>query len=1126
MGAQQRIVRVRRNYNQWVANQTLEDYALRFTALSARRWSPFRVANTALGAISFLALEAIGGSITVNYGFANAAAAIAVVSLIILATGLPIAYYAARYGVDIDLLTRGAGFGYIGSTITSLIYASFTFIFFAIEAAIMSLALEMCFGMPLPLGYVVSSLMVIPLVTHGITFISRLQLWSQPIWIVLHVLPFVFIAMSDPSSFDAWTHFSGAAGHDGAFNLALFGTAATVVFSLIAQIGEQVDFLRFLPSPHDHRNLGWWAALLSAGPGWMVLGAVKLLIGSFLAFLAIRHAIPADKAVEPTQMYLVAFGYVFSSPQVALGFTGAFVIISQVKINVTNAYAGSIAWSNFFSRLTHSHPGRVVWLVFNVAIALTLMELGIFKALERILGLYSIVAVAWVGALVADLVVNKPMGLSPPHIEFKRAHLYDINPVGVGAMVAAAAIGIAVFSGGLGDLMQPFAPFIALAVAFVTAPAIAFATGGRFYIARTAGADWPTRKSVTCCICEHTFEPEDSTFCPAYAGPICSLCCSLDARCHDCCKHEARFSDQMVGLLAATLPGWTVSALNSRVAHFLATLALFSLVIGGVLTLIYFQATFTPGMPAPIIGSTLWTVFCILSIIAGVAAWLFVLAQETSRVAQEESRRQTTLLTSEIEAHKRTDAELQKAKETAEAASQAKSRYVIGLSHELRTPLNAILGYAQLLERDKTIPARRLNAIKVVRRSAEHLSGLIDGLLDISKIEAGRFHVNRDEVRIVEFLDQLSDMFRLQATAKGIAFEFIRPDRLPVAVFTDESRLRQILINLLSNAIKFTERGRVALRVGYRNQVAEFEIEDTGIGIRPEDLARVFEPFERAHTPSIRAEPGTGLGLTITRMLAETMGGEISVTSTVGAGSVFRVRLLLSEVTRPRLVAAKESRIRGYRGPQLTVLVADDDAVHRDLIHEILMPLGFIVLSAEDGPSCLDLVDQCHPDLVLLDVLMPGMSGWDAARALRRSGHERTAILMLSANASQNPDVPAPDRIHDGYLMKPIDIRQLLDKIHAVLKIEWTYDLPEQTIGAVPGAGLAAGDIPSPAQIDDLLRLGEIGHVRGIEAKLFEIEGNFPEHQFFVREMREIVGSFDLKRYMAVLEALRHHDAH
>ena len=275
MTAHQRIVRVRRNYNQWVANQTLEDYALRFTAKTARKWSSLRVANTAIGAVSFLALEAIGGSITVNYGFANASSAILVVGALIFLTSVPIAYYASTYGVDIDLLTRAAGFGYIGSTVTSLIYASFTFLFFAIEAAIMSLALEMCLGIPLFLGYVLSSLIVIPLVTHGITFISRFQLWTQPVWIVLHLIPFVYIAFADSASFERWTNFSGLAGAEGrSFNLILFGTASTVVFSLIAQIGEQVDFLRFLPARGAHGTARWWAANLLAGPGWIIPGVL------------------------------------------------------------------------------------------------------------------------------------------------------------------------------------------------------------------------------------------------------------------------------------------------------------------------------------------------------------------------------------------------------------------------------------------------------------------------------------------------------------------------------------------------------------------------------------------------------------------------------------------------------------------------------------------------------------------------------------------------------------------------------------------------------------------------------------------------------------------------------------
>src|SRR5258705_10156518 len=333
MTAQQRIVRVRRSYNQWVANETLEDFALRFTAKRARKWSNARVANTAIGAVSFLALEAIGGSLGVNYGFVNSTLAIFVVSGMIFLTSLPIAYYAATYGVDIDLLTRGAGFGYIGSTITSLIYASFTFLFFAIEAAIMSLALEMCFGIPLYAGYVVSALVVIPLVTHGFTFISRFQLWTQPAWIVLHLIPFVAIAIVDFRSFEAWTHFSGAAETSASsFSLLLFGTASTVVFSLIAQIGEQVDFLRFQPPQQRESRWSWWLAHLSAGTGWIMPGALKMLAGSFLPFLAIEHLVPADKAAEPTQMYLVAFQYVFSSPQLALAFTGAFVIISQIKI--------------------------------------------------------------------------------------------------------------------------------------------------------------------------------------------------------------------------------------------------------------------------------------------------------------------------------------------------------------------------------------------------------------------------------------------------------------------------------------------------------------------------------------------------------------------------------------------------------------------------------------------------------------------------------------------------------------------------------------------------------------------------------------------------------------------------
>ncbi len=1122
MTAQQRIVRIRRSYNQWVANQTLEDYALRFTAKSARRWSNFRVANTAIGAISFLALEAIGGALTVKYGFTNATSAILAVGAVIFLTGLPIAFYASKYGVDIDLLTRGAGFGYIGSTITSLIYASFTFIFFALEAAIMSLALEMCFGIPLSAGYVISSLVVIPLVTHGITFISRLQLWTQPIWLALHFLPFIFIAFADRPAFREWTQYTGSEGQgDDHFNIVLFGAGATVVFSLIAQIGEQVDFLRFLPSKPCGNRRGWWTANLLAGPGWIIPGILKMLAGSFLAFLALRQMVPMDRAAEPTQMYLVAFQYVFSSPSAALVFTGAFVIVSQIKINVTNAYAGSIAWSNFFSRLTHSHPGRVVWLVFNVVIALLLMELGIFKALEHILGLYSIVAVGWVGALVADLVINKPLGLSPPMIEFKRAHLYDINPVGVGAMVLATITGIACMFGQLGETLQPLSAFVALGVTFVAAPTIALITKGQYYIARPPKQNWSGMLSIRCAICEHQFETEDMAHCPAYSGPICSLCCSLETRCRDCCKPQARLADQMMSIFSRIMPQWALRSLNTDVGHYAGVLSLFAGVIGLVLMFVYFQVSLDAYVNKAILRSTLWTVFFILGIIAGIAAWLFVLAHESRRVAEEETRRQTELLMREIEAHQRTDAKLQKAKEAAEAASNAKSRHVAGLSHELRTPLNSILGYARILERDPDMPKRRVDALKVVRRSAEHLSGLIDGLLDISKIEAGRFHLNRNEVSIAEFIAQLVDMFRLQASAKGIEFHYVPAKNLPAVVHTDENRLRQILINLLSNAIKFTDRGHVSLRISYRNQVARFDIEDTGVGIAPDDIERIFQPFERAHSSYQGTTTGTGLGLTITKLLVETMGGEISVRSTVSKGSTFTAKLLLSEVARPRIASTLEDKVRGYIGPRQTVLVVDDNETQRDLINGLLEPLGFIVIAAASGAEALRLVDIQIPDIALIDVSMPEMDGWELSTKLRKVLPERCALVMLSALAPDKSREVGPDRAHDDYLMKPLDLRQLLEKLHALLNIEWIY--AEDEIAAVPDTAvlLARSPLPPRSDIDELIRLGHIGQLRGIQEKLDEIQRASPTFDSFVGQLTSLVEAVDLQRLVSALEALR-----
>ncbi|MFN3321084.1 MAG: ATP-binding protein [Allorhizobium sp.] len=1108
MPARQRIIPVRREYNRWVANQTLEDYALRFTAKSARKFSSSRISQTAIGAISFLALEAIGGTITIAYGTTNAFFAIIVAAILMLLVGIPISKYAIRHGVDIDLLTRGAGFGYIGSTITSLIYAAFTFMLFAIEASIMTKALELAFGIPLWLGYIISAIVVLPLVTYGIRMISKFQLLTQPFWIVLNILPFVFIAFLDWEKIDLWRAFAGInhsnahLGKAAPFDLLEFGAASAVILALMPQIGEQVDFLRFLP-PEGARKLHHRIAIFLAGSGWVVLGVPKLLAGSFLAVLTLSTGVPISEAADPAHMYVAAFGYMLPNETAAMLLMAGFVVISQLKINVMNAYAGSLAWSNFFSRLTHSHPGRVVWLVFNVAIALLLMELGIYGLLEETLGIFSIIAMSWLCAISADLFINKKLGLSPPGIEFKRAHLYDINPVGCGTMALSAGLALAAHFGAFGDLMASLSTYVTL-VAFLISPLIAWWTEGKFYLARKPRHSWKNQTGITCSICEHPFEPEDMAWCPAYAAPICSLCCTLDSRCHDMCKPHAKINAQAATVARAFLPEAMLETFSTRLGRYALTAMVSISVIGGILALIAHQVNAaTPDM-TDVVNRTVTVVFFIFAIIAGIVSWFYVLAHDSRVVAEEESSRQNTLLLKEIAAHRKTDAALQNAKETAEAANRAKSRYVVGLSHELRTPLNAVLGYAQILERDETIPVPRQSAIKVIRRSADHLSGLIDGLLDISKIEAGRLQVFSNEVNIQDFLDQLIDMFAPQAAAKGILFEHQRSRNLPLYVRTDERRLRQILVNLLSNAIKFTDEGTIRFGVDYRSQVATFTVSDTGRGISEKDLNRIYEPFQRGEADNVRPMPGLGLGLTITKLLTNTLGGEISVTSERDKGSTFKIRLMLSTIDRPNTAPAPERKIVSYTGPRRTIMVVDDNEDHRELMREVLAPLDFVVLTAAGGPECLTLVEGVKADLFLVDISMPGMNGWQLVEKLRDAG-QKAPILMLSANVG---DAPAPGgEGHDDAITKPVDITRLRDKLARFLGLDWIYaDDPRLLLPAMlPDKPVS----PGLGHIEELISLCDIGYVRGIEAKLAEL-GGLGNNTAFVDAARAHVQAFDL----------------
>ncbi|NOT13253.1 MAG: response regulator [Methylococcaceae bacterium] len=1101
------ISKIRRDYNAWVANETMEDYALRFAPRTFRKWSEFQVANTAFGSTSFLVLEAIGGFLSINYGFTNAVWAIVAVGLIIFITSFPISYYAARYNIDIDLLTRSAGFGYIGSTVTSIIYASFTFTLFALEASIMSLALELYFQIPIAIAHIISVILVIPLVTFGITLISRLQLWTQPLWLLLLLTPYVAVFFCEPESVMTLETYFWIAGSAQDFNWLYFGSATTIACSMVAQIGEQVDFLRFMPELTEKNRVRWWVATVTAGPGWIVFGMLRQIGGALLAHLAIRHGIPDMHAHEPTQMYLIAYENLFDS-KLALGVTTLFVVISQLKINVTNAYAGSLAWSNFFSRLTHSHPGRVMWLIFNVSIALLLMEFGVFNALEKVLGLFSNISIAWISAVAADLLINKPLRLSPRTVEFKRAYLPDLNPVGTLSTLFASVISILAYLGLFGKYAQAFSAFIALSLAFLLVPCIAWLYGRKRYLARYHSHKNQDKLSE-CTICTNHFEQEDMAYCPFYQGSICSLCCTLDSRCLDACKPGFRLDDYLQKLADYCLPRRLTLTARLRFIRFSFLFIFLTILTSVFVGIIYYQDLLSvePNQTAySLLLENFVKVYSSLLVFIGLCTWWLILNDESRRVSHDEIAKQTQRLMEEITEHKKTDAKLQEATKAADRANTAKSRFLSNMSHEIRTPLNSIIGYAYILHKDPAIPVHRRQAVDILKRSGEHLASLIEDILDIARIEACKFELTKEAINFPALVEHLLSIFKPQAEAKGLSFNCQIINRLPNRVCGDEKRVGQILINLLGNAIKFTTTGGVVFRVGYSCGVTTFQIIDTGPGIQPDQLQNIFQPFTQLAQEKL--VPGSGLGLTISKILSEIMGGELTVSSIPDQGSTFTVRLYLANLGEDAAKSQPQT-IVGYQESIKKILVVDDQPEHHRLLIDILEPLGFHVEGANSGAAGLEKIEVESADLILMDISMPDIDGLEAARRLRQTGYS-LPIVMLTANAYPSDRLNVINAGCNDFLVKPLQVSELLAKLKLHLNLTWVYEEDDDGEFFEKPNLPQNNPVPPLAVMNDLIAYVRIGDLHGLNRHLAELSRNKPEYQAFAQRIQLLSTEFRL----------------